>query len=504
MRTNKTIVFTILIFLLWHAILMLTQPLLPFTDLPNHLSEATIFKYSDDPTLATYYTVVPGFYPNTFHTVFCALFPDVEWGNKVFFILYMALLLFSVYATVRRLGGNAWYGLLSIFFIYNYNTTWGFTGFTIAIPVTILLFYITLRDVGSKGYRYTLAAGLLLVLLYLMHAQVALLGMALYGLMLLYGCWPQWKKMLAKGLLALAPVVIMVSFWWWHRAGATQEESTLSYLAAYYSRDYLPEFYRRFWLLAYDNMALQPGRLGQAIGGLFSLLLLVPLAMGGRKTFGEKNFWRQRQFVFPALFFALCLGAYFILPNELPGQGPLHERFCTLVFLSFIILASTLLRAMPSRKIAVFAIAASLVYTVLWSDYIMSFNRQTGDFNRKLLAGIQPEKKLAGLMYQNKFRGREVYIHFPNYNLVWNRGITATKIIDYRFGVVRRGARGGEIPFYEDWIGDSYKVVPAYRDSIQYLLQKGPSPLTPDGNTAHAQLLWQKGEWRLYSNEAAP
>jgi hypothetical protein len=103
-------------------------------------------------------------------------------------------------------------------------------------------------------------------------------------------------------------------------------------------------------------------------------------------------------------------------------------------------------------------------------------------------------------MFENKFRGREVYLHFPGYNLVWNHGLTTSKAIDYRFGVVRRGNRGNEIPFYQEWIGKNSRIISSYQDSVHYLLVKEKQPVQPDSNLVNFKPVLQTAQWSLYKN----
>ena len=116
---NRQVLTVIIIFLLANAIVIFSSRLLPFQDLPNHLAEATVFKLNmqTNDFLNGYYESVPWYFPNTFHPVFCSLFPDVELGNKVFYFMYVVLLLVSMYLIVKELNGNTWYALLTILFI---------------------------------------------------------------------------------------------------------------------------------------------------------------------------------------------------------------------------------------------------------------------------------------------------------------------------------------------------------------------------------------------------
>jgi hypothetical protein len=82
---------------------------------------------------------------------------------------------------------------------------------------------------------------------------------------------------------------------------------------------------------------------------------------------------------------------------------------------------------------------------------------------------------------------------------VWKNGIAASKIIDYRFGVVRRVAPESELPFYHELIGENYSYQPQYRN-IDYLLLRGTAPV-PDDQNLHGFTLSKVSEpWRIYKN----
>ena len=84
--------------------------------------------------------------------------------------------------------------------------------------------------------------------------------------------------------------------------------------------------------------------------------------------------------------------------------------------------------------------------------------------------------------------------------LFGKQGVAASKIIDYRFGVVRRGERGGEIPPFNEWIGKDYKVEEAYDTTLHYLLVRGEALVQPDSNLLNYQLVKTAGAWQLYKN----
>src|SRR5688572_28561599 len=155
----------LLYFVILCAIVLFSVSLLPFIDLPYHLAEAAIYKYYDESgnIISQYYKPTPWYFPNTFHTVFCSLFPTVELGNKVFHILCIALLHTFLFLIIRRLGGNPWYGLLGILFTFNYNVSFGFVGYAISIPAILIIFYLALIDFKEDRIYLKVLIALMLV-----------------------------------------------------------------------------------------------------------------------------------------------------------------------------------------------------------------------------------------------------------------------------------------------------------------------------------------------------
>lgn len=490
----------ILIFILLNAIFLANMSFLPFIDLPNHLAEATIYKFYGDTSnvLSQYYKPAPWYFPNTFHTVFCSLFPSVEFGNKVFHIVCILLLQSSLFLVIRHLKGNPWYGMLGILLTYNYNVTYGFVGFAISLPLLIILFYVTLLDIDRDRLLLKISIAVILVLLFLMHAQNALLGLAIYGIMMLYHYRTVFKKILLHGMLVPLPLLIMI-FTWWFTRDQEKEESTLEYLKVYYTSGYFENFFIRFRLIVFDNFQLQEGIAGVIIASLFFACIIFPAVWSKpwkKKTPGN---FMSSQTVYASIFFLTTFACYLILPDKLPGQTPLFQRLCTIVIISFIMLGSIWLNKVSAPWLKYFVIGVTFVYTLFWFEYIYSFNRENEKFNQEFFAGIDNRSRLAGLIYEDEYRGRKVYIHYPNYFIVWEKGIAASKIIDYRFGVVRRVAKEAELPFYHEWIADDYRHEPQY-GHLEFLLVKGKAPVAEDFNLGDFNLIRQSGQWQLYKN----
>jgi hypothetical protein len=280
----------------------------------------------------------------------------------------------------------------------------------------------------------------------------------------------------------------------------TEEVSTSSYLYKWYKNAYLPEFFLRFRLPVFDNFTLRAGVPGLIIAGFLFALILVPVIYFKAWKNSTKQQVRNSNLTYALIFLAISGACYMILPHKLPGQGPLYERFSTIVVLALIISGSVLLRDVRAPLLRYFVLGATILYMALWTEYFISFNKDSKDFNPQLFAGIPQDAKLGGLIYGYTFRGRAPYMHFPNYYIVWNKGVAASKIIDYRFGVVRRGVKGDEIPPFNEWIGKRYKVEKVYDSTLHYFLVKGKTSAVPDSNLLNATLVREAGDWKLYSN----
>ena len=499
-RIEKSVFQVLLVYLLLHAILILAVPLLPFIDLPNHLAEATIFKYFDDPEspISKYYEPIPWFYPNTFHAVFSSVFPSVELGNKIFHILYILLLQGGLFLLIRKLNGNQWFGLLGLVYTYNYNLTFGFVGFAISIPALLLLVYFILLDFEEEKLKWKVIISIILLVLYSMHAQNALLGLLIYGVMLLVRYWPNLWKAVITGVPVALPLVALI-FTWWMVKEDSEKGGTFEFLVDYYQNRYLPTVISRFNVISWDSYSLFARPAGRIAGTLFSAMLIVPFLYfrAWKKDF--RVILSSPEFRYPAVGLLVSIGCYFILPDELPGQSPLYQRFCTMVMLFGVVVLSVWLRGYESRFLRMFSIGVLVIYSVLWADYLITFNRINEGFNASFFPDGDKEARISGLIWENDFRDRKVYIHFQNYFVVWKKGVASSKIIDYRFGIVRRVAPESIVPFYHEYAMDEYTNEYYYHD-IEYLLAREPeTPKTIKYFPTFEKVRDQSG-WTLYRN----
>jgi hypothetical protein len=136
-------------------------------------------------------------------------------------------------------------------------------------------------------------------------------------------------------------------------------------------------------------------------------------------------------------------------------------------------------------------VAIVFLHGILWYDYLSKFDNENSSFSASLFDSIPKKKILGGVMVDYKYRGRPVYIHFANYYIVWNHGIATTKVIDYRFGSIKRTASKNILPEYQEWSGTTGLIPDEYKN-LDYLLLRGePKNLPANAIRMTGDRVWQ-------------
>ncbi|HVO76815.1 MAG TPA: hypothetical protein VMT60_02420, partial [Candidatus Bathyarchaeia archaeon] len=516
-----------------HAVGLLSTRLYPFTDIPDHLAAATIIRDAGEPAgrLARYYLVDTFMKPNTFHVAFCALriFPSVEVANRLFFALYVSLFPIAVLAAIRKLGGNSWFAFLSFLLVYGYSVSWGFAGFALAIPLVVL--FCTCFVLDPRGISHlprVIGAASFLAFLYFVHVLAAMF--CLFVLLVDAVARRERPAEAARGLAFTAlPLIVLVAAGWRAETRGSLGPGTLSFLAGYYLHSFVHTFPARCSLPILDNYHLFKGAAGYAIAGVFSFVIIAAAAfprLAGRGDGSAAAF--QRLLGRPDGPTAACPGfapgppddapartagsvtgrpagalsilfaaviCCLLLPNEIPQQSVLYERFSVLALLALVIYGGSRAPGRIRASGAAVLVALSVLHYTVWANYLFDFNRENAGFDREFLRPAASGEKLAGLIYDYTYRGRPIYIHFPSYYIVWQGGAATSDVTDYRFGPIRRAASALELPRYLEWVGKRDNYDGRYRD-MDCILMRG----WPPGEAAAAQA----GAGALIPPEAEP
>jgi len=484
---------------------------LPFTDLPNHLAEATIFKFRGDPTgtLTPYFTSVVSWYqPAVAHSVIASWFPSVEVGDRVLWIVYVLAVPLLVARIARQCGGDGAASALAVLLLWNHVTLWGFVGFTLSIPLGLLCLSLHLDHLQRRTWRSAAGVALAIVVTYWFHVLAA--ALVAFGYVLIEA-WHMVKsrscRPAGRRWLPLAPVVIQTVVWI-SRGQEFNASRDFSFLKAYYSEEYLNSLMTRltgFVLRDWSGLAAAP------YGSLFAVacaaVFLLPFGVCLRRLLRTKEPLTIPQT--GTLVFTLAAAlVYVVLPDRLPYQHIFYERFSVFIFLG---IAATLTWALPRylpRLPRMLPGLASMVYAALWFHYFLGFAAIDRDFCRAFPRSEEVRRSSMVTVLDNpEYRGRAVLIHYNNYQIIWNRSPAPTKAAEYRFGVIRRGR--ASLPPYETWLywrkrqAEVERAMRKYMD-MDYVLAQGERPAAVLRKRPDFVLVRETGDWRLFKKLDPP
>lgn len=505
-RTQTTIFWIVFIILcLIHISNIIRLDVYPFIDLPNHLAEATIFKHMDDPdnAFSSYYlSDVNLLKPNTLHILFCSLFWNIEAGNKIYYVLYMLLIPLCILALIRLTGGNVWFSLLSFLFIYNFNVMWGFTGFTIVIPLALTAIVVLMYYLQKPSLKYGIILACCLLILFYAHV----LGFVFIAAIAVLAILIHTKDTLSHRSVKLWPVLpAFAIFLFWALTGYEfqSEGSIFEFTKTYYLEEYLHSVPQRFSTFFWqDNDCIASDRIGFAFGLFISLTVLCPfLALVTPQNIVHHFRKTNRRIVL----ILSCLAAFLfiLLPDRLPGQGYIYQRYSIFVYLGIICLLSFIIEYKRRTLLISYICLVSLVHCFLWFDYYSSFQKNSSCFNQDFIRTISTEDtRLGAIIDKTGFRGQPVYVHYQNYNIIWNHRITVTKVIDYRFGSIRRKVGPDHLPLYYEWShrAEINPLMNHYKD-MEYMLTSGERAFNALSSGGRYSLVRQCEDWALFKQE---
>ena len=488
-----------------HILLVSTLRLYPFTDLPFHLAAATVVKHLHDPGTAfgAFFTVDLFPKPNVFHILVCSTLFTPEAANRLLVSAYVLAVPLASFLIVRRLGGNPWIALLSFLTLYNFNLGWGFMGYSLAVPVVLFFLYALLAYDRAPNPRDGTVLALLGVFLFALHVLAALFILGVFGLTLLLRL-RSGPSSLLRYAIPIAPLGLLFLAWWTLDPEGSSS-ATIGFLGDYYRDTYLPTFVKRIKFYHFDNRQLFAGRAGYFAAFLFYAPVFFTVLgfwiVRGRSWF-PTAFSRHRPLL---AFLAVALACFLLLPDRIPRQWFLYERFLVFVALGALFVASLAVPRRAPRPVSWAILALTGVHLLLYADYFQGFERETAHFNRFLLPR-ERDAVVAGIMFSDRYRGRPKYIHFPNYQIVWRHGIATTSLVDFRFSWVHRREGGPDLPVYDAWLREKDGYDGRY-DGCEYLLVRGEVPPSHESALASFRTFataapydTSRATWTLYRN----
>jgi hypothetical protein len=430
----------------------------PFTDLPSHLAEAYLLRtltLNPNDSLEDYYRIdIAPYTPATLHTVFCALFPDIEIGNKIFYTLCMLLIFTGMLLLIRSAQGDPWLAILITMFYYHFSVKWGFVGYTAGVGLVILVMVMLVRYLDCPSLWYALVLALTLLAVYYAHTTTWLFVVACVSLIVLTYRGIDLKNRLL-GLFTLIPGFVLFLIWQFRAEGFGNYKPTLPFLLSYYHSEYLASLKGRIIeLFLLDNSYLAIGQRGEILSIVFTMPLVVGfliLVFHRRASILKSISLSSRYCGVIFLFVAgIC---YLVLPNRLPGEHFIYERIAVIVFLGIIWVGGFLVSKRLHLPLRVMVTLLVLIHTGLWFRYFQSFNLDSQPFRTILYHNPAVlGRPLAALINSPDFRGHPAYSHYQNYQIIWNHGVVPTAIVMYRFRFIQM-SEAGILPFYYEKVG---------------------------------------------------
>ena len=485
----------------------------PFTDLPNHLAAATIYRHLDDPAtrFAEFYSShVSLFKPNIAHILFCSVFPSVELGNRVWLLSMLVLLGGATVLFFRTTRAHPALMPLAVLLVCNANLLWGFMGFAFAVPLLLALTVALLHFFRGLSPAAGIAVALLLVVLFYAHVFALLFGFLVVSL----AAFLDGRNSMVRRLVAAAVVMTpaLVLFVGWFLSGEEfRGNPTVEYLLGYYRWHYAGSLFPRAGrLLTNDNIALAASPSMVPLTGIFSFLLLSGLILV------LKNRERFRRAEGSGIVFAFLLAAsacYAALPNAIPGVVPVYARFSVIIVCAAFLAAALSLPPGRTGVILGASVLAAGAYLAVWHLYFTDFRDSTRDFTQSFLASAGGGSTVAAAIIRDpEFRGSRPLVHFNNYLIIWNRAVTPTKMAEYRFGAIRAKRGGNPLPEYQEWVSPDADI-PGLLDrygSLPVLLYHGePGGFEREAKEVGAgkggvtgeeelQVIARSGRWTVY------
>jgi len=229
---------------------------------PIRLAAATIYRHLGEPgnqfsqfysipTVLTSNIFSPGIYRSR-------IFPSVEFGNKVFYVLYVVLLPVATLLLIRKLGGNVWFALLSFAMLYNFNTHWGYCDYTLGIPVILFLVLQLVYYTEKPTLLKAVSLSLLLILLFF-HTCPTRVLCSMFRPDRRARCLPGQTPETWRRLLILVPVLVLLV----HAAMNTDKAQSHAVISKYYRSQYFQTLWERWtelFTLDYSFLASGPFR----------------------------------------------------------------------------------------------------------------------------------------------------------------------------------------------------------------------------------------------------
>jgi len=307
-------------------------------------------------------------YSLTYLTGRClVLFTGVEFAGKLLLALYILLTPLAFLSLLKSTGASARYGLLVFPLLYNFNFSWGFLPFLLAIPILIWCLAAAIETAaGCQGYPLKLTG--LIILLFFSHGFAFLMGVILVIIILLAGSGSVKTKIIQLACALTLPGILSL-IWVLNLSSSPGDEFFTSRGIRRMPISVMISFFPDF-VISGDG--------GYVYRILFWIYTVIGFLYAGLYFMYRDSPYRSQSFIryrilIPSTFIAL----YLICPYSILSAVWLSNRIAVLVMLGLILLLPPLRnRIRTVLDITVMCLTVGLsIYT---TDIYLRFGREAG------------------------------------------------------------------------------------------------------------------------------
>lgn len=272
----------------------------------------------------------------------------------------------------------------------------------------------------------------------------------------------------------------------------------MPFLASYYRHEYISDFTSRFRLFFWlDSRGIAFGRIWR-FPQLLPVVIALPVLIS-LKADAVRRFFHAAQNRQLAVFAALSLIAYLVLPDRLPGEWFLYFRFSVFVYIGIISCASLLCGRRWRTALGLLPLGYAVAFSILYFSFFTEFKQWSSGVS-SILKGQNSGKSLSAIIADAYFRNVPSLIHYNNYHIIWNKGVAATCLTDYRFAIIRRAGPADEQPEYSEWIEEDtdYEELLSRYDKLDLLLVHGAKPFAVLTREPRWTLIERSRDWALF------
>jgi hypothetical protein len=249
-----------------------------------------------------------------------------------------------------------------------------------------------------------------------------------------------------------------------------------------------------------DWQAIACGNTGKGIAVFFAMVVLVPSVVCLCRI-PHHNVPMTTARKATIAFLVSALACFVLLPNGLPEQNYLYQRFSVFCYLALI---SVLSWALPVywpkilSKILILLVVAG--YVALWGHYFWGFRTVDRDFVTFHRTMPDTRQEFIGyLICDPEIRGRAALIHYNDYDIIWDRRPTLTRVGNYRFGMITQRL---SLPRYREMVYHKpltkiISVVDQYNE-CNYFVVQGKDASEIIKRRADLSPVHEHGTWYLF------